>query len=139
MEPRGPLVNSEYYTGWLTHWAEREQTVRADDVVHNLRWMLSRGVNVNFYVFMGGTNFGFTAGANYGKTYDPQLTSYDYDAPLSEAGDPTAKYFAIRDAIAEVETSKTRQSFLHHGISKKKILSFLKNLFIFFYNVTAHG
>lgn len=106
VEPRGPLMNSEYYPGWLTHWNEKEQKVAAADVVRNLRWFLENRANFNFYVFMGGTNFGFTAGANFGKDYSPQLTSYDYDAPLSEAGDPTPKYLAIRQAIAEF-TGKT--------------------------------
>lgn len=59
--------------------------------------------SVNIYMFYGGTNFGFTAGANGGeKEFLPDITSYDYDAPLTEAGDPTAKYFAIRDTIAQV-------------------------------------
>lgn len=106
VEPRGPLVNSEYYTGWLTHWAEKEQTVATADVLRNLRWMLANNASFNFYVFMGGSNFGFTAGANFGSDFQPQLTSYDYDAPLTEAGDPTPKYFAIRDAIAE-KTGRT--------------------------------
>ncbi|KAK3907589.1 Beta-galactosidase, partial [Frankliniella fusca] len=101
VEPRGPLMNSEYYPGWLTHWNEKEQKVATADVVRNLRWFLENRANFNFYVFMGGTNFGFTAGANFGKDYSPQLTSYDYDAPLNEAGDPTPKYLAIRQAIAE--------------------------------------
>lgn len=60
----------------------------------------------NFYMFHGGTNFGFTSGANTNDTTDrlgylPQLTSYDYDAPLDEAGDPTEKYFLIKQALQE--------------------------------------
>ncbi|XP_034234390.1 beta-galactosidase isoform X2 [Thrips palmi] len=101
VEPHGPLVNSEYYTGWLTHWAEKEQTVASGDVLRGLRWMMDNNASFNFYVFMGGTNFGFTAGANFGKDYQPQLTSYDYDAPLSEAGDTTHKYHAIRGLILQ--------------------------------------
>ena len=102
VEPRGPLVNSEYYTGWLTHWAEAEQTVATPDVLRGLRWMLANNASFNFYVFMGGSNFGFMAGANYGKDFQPQITSYDYDAPLNEAGDLTPKYHAIRSLIGEV-------------------------------------
>lgn len=50
--------------------------------------MLDQNVNINFYMFFGGTNFGFTAGANDGGIgkYEPDLTSYDYDAPMDEAG-----------------------------------------------------
>lgn len=99
-QPRGPLVNSEFYPGWLTHWGETFQRIKTSAVTKTLREMLTVGASVNFYMFYGGTNFGFTNGANGGKgVYNPQLTSYDYDAPLTEAGDPTDKYFAIRDVI----------------------------------------
>ncbi|XP_070521041.1 beta-galactosidase [Cardiocondyla obscurior] len=99
-QPRGPLVNSEFYPGWLTHWGETFQRVKTEAVVKTLREMLALNASVNIYMFYGGTNFGFTSGANGGvDVYSPQLTSYDYDAPLTEAGDPTDKYFAIRDVI----------------------------------------
>ncbi|KAG5346790.1 BGAL galactosidase, partial [Acromyrmex charruanus] len=99
-QPRGPLVNSEFYPGWLTHWGEPFQRIKTEAVVKSLEEMLALGASVNFYMFYGGTNFGFTSGANGGAgVYSPQLTSYDYDAPLTEAGDPTPKYFAIRDVI----------------------------------------
>ncbi|XP_063821718.1 multifunctional protein r isoform X2 [Ostrinia nubilalis] len=99
--PEGPLMNSEYYPGWLTHWGEHIQQVDTQDVVRNLREMLSQHVNVNFYVFFGGSNFEYSAGANYGNSYTPDITSYDYDAPLTEAGDPTPKYYAIRDVLKQ--------------------------------------
>lgn len=99
-QPRGPLVNSEFYPGWLTHWGEVFQRVKTGAVIKTLKKMLDIGASVNFYMFYGGTNYGFTSGANGGAgVYHPQLTSYDYDAPLTEAGDPTIKYFAIRDVI----------------------------------------
>lgn len=65
--------------------------------------MLNQTASVNFYMFYGGTNFGFTAGANDGGPagYNADITSYDYDAPMDEAGDPTPKYMEIRDAIAK--------------------------------------
>ncbi|CAB3242114.1 unnamed protein product [Arctia plantaginis] len=95
----GPMMNSEYYTGWLTHWGERFQTTSADILVRTLETMLDYGANVNFYMFFGGSNFGYTSGANYDGTYLPDLTSYDYDSPLTEAGDPTPKFFMIRDKL----------------------------------------
>jgi beta-galactosidase len=98
-EPSGPLINSEFYTGWITHWGEIFQRVDTDAVVNTLVEMLERNASINFFMFYGGTNFGFSAGANYGNNYQPQLTSYDYDAPISEAGDPTSKYFAIREVV----------------------------------------
>lgn len=101
-QPRGPLVNSEFYPGWLTHWGETFQRVKTEAVTKTLREMLALGASVNIYMFYGGTNFGFTSGANGGVgAYSPQITSYDYDAPLTEAGDPTDKYFAIRDVIGQ--------------------------------------
>ncbi|KAI9525376.1 Beta-galactosidase [Dissostichus eleginoides] len=96
-EPHGPLVNSEYYTGWLDHWGSPHFVVSSAAVVKSLNEMLAMGANVNMYMFIGGTNFGYWNGAN--APYGPQPTSYDYDAPLSEAGDLTKKYFAIRDVI----------------------------------------
>ncbi|CAG4981214.1 unnamed protein product [Parnassius apollo] len=99
--PRGPLMNSEYYSGWLTHWNESLQQISGNDVVDTLRIMLNNNFNVNFYMFFGGSNFEFSAGANYENTYLPDITSYDYDAPLSEAGDPTEKYYLIRNLLSE--------------------------------------
>ncbi|EFN79021.1 Beta-galactosidase [Harpegnathos saltator] len=101
-QPKGPLVNSEFYPGWLTHWGESFQRVKTGVVVQTLKDMLDIGASVNIYMFFGGTNFGLTSGANGGyNEFKPQITSYDYDAPLSEAGDPTDKYFAIRNAIGQ--------------------------------------
>ncbi|CAG9096696.1 unnamed protein product [Plutella xylostella] len=97
--PVGPLMNSEFYPGWLTHWGEGFQRVATAPVVATLDDMLRTNASFNFYMFHGGTNFDFTAGANYGPTYQPDITSYDYDAPLTEAGDPTDKYYAIRSTI----------------------------------------
>ncbi|XP_065080927.1 beta-galactosidase-like [Ochlerotatus camptorhynchus] len=102
-QPKGPLVNAEFYPGWLTHWMEPMARVATEPVVSTLRKMLKQGASVNFYMFFGGTNFAFTAGANEGGPgrFNTDITSYDYDAPLDEAGDPTPKYFALRNVILE--------------------------------------
>jgi len=102
----GPPVNSEFYPGWLSHWQEPLSTVQPSDVVIGMKAMLALNASFNFYMFHGGTNFGFTSGANTNDSTDsvgylPQLTSYDYDAPLDEAGDPTAKYFSIKRTLKE--------------------------------------
>ncbi|RVE76192.1 hypothetical protein OJAV_G00006140 [Oryzias javanicus] len=97
VEPHGPLVNSEFYTGWLDHWGSRHSVVSTDLVAKSLNQQLAMGANVNMYMFIGGTNFGYWNGAN--SPYSAQPTSYDYDAPLTEAGDLTKKYFAIREVI----------------------------------------
>ncbi|XP_043920855.1 beta-galactosidase-like [Protopterus annectens] len=96
-EPKGPLINSELYTGWLDHWGEKHQVVATSVITRALDTVLGLGANVNMYMFIGGTNFGYWNGAN--TPYAAQPTSYDYDAPLSEAGDLTVKYFAIREVI----------------------------------------
>ncbi|XP_053682883.1 beta-galactosidase-like [Sabethes cyaneus] len=102
-QPKGPLVNAEFYPGWLTHWMEPMARVPVGPVANTLRAMLSSGANVNFYMFFGGTNFAFTAGANDGGPgkFQADITSYDYDAPLDEAGDPTTKYYALKSVIQE--------------------------------------
>ena len=97
----GPYMVAEFYPGWLTHWAEPFPTTPTNSFLPSYDSLLARGVSVNLYMFHGGTNFGFTSGANYTKKnpIEPSMTSYDYDAPLSEAGWPTPKYYALRDVI----------------------------------------
>ncbi|XP_036955766.1 beta-galactosidase-like [Acanthopagrus latus] len=96
-EPHGPLVNSELYTGWLDHWGLPHFVLSSAIVAKALDKVLATGANVNMYMFIGGTTFGYWNGAN--DPYSPQPTSYDFDAPLTEAGDLTEKYFAIREVI----------------------------------------
>lgn len=98
--PEGPFFVPEFYPGWLDHWGEPHAHVDAAKSAEELDWILSHGISVNLYMFHGGTNFGFTNGANYGGSYQPQPTSYDYDAPLDEAGRATPKYLAYRSVIA---------------------------------------
>ncbi|XP_076018076.1 beta-galactosidase-1-like protein [Genypterus blacodes] len=100
-EPRGPLVNSEFYTGWLDHWGDWHAAVNTQNVTRMLGHMLAIGANVNMYMFEGGTNFGYWNGADHDNGFRSVVTSYDYDAPLSEAGDPTEKLLAIRDVIKQ--------------------------------------
>lgn len=96
-----PVFCSELYPGWLTHWGEPWARVKTEDLLKSVAWLLGNGKSFNLYVFHGGTNFGFWAGANYGDAYLPDVTSYDYDAPLDEAGRTTPKYFALRDLLAK--------------------------------------
>ncbi len=95
-EPNVPVFCSEYYSGGLTHWGEKWTTVGIPKILKDLHWLMNNKKSFNIYVVDGGTNFGWTAGANMGKTYEPAITSYDYDAPINEMGQPTQKYFAIR-------------------------------------------
>jgi len=94
-----PRMCGEYWVGWFDHWGERHHTTPPDRAAAGLEWMLSRGISVNLYMVHGGTSFGFLGGANYGREYQPDISSYDYDSPLDEAGRPTAKFQAIREVM----------------------------------------
>lgn len=100
-QPSGPLMCSEFWVGWFDHWGAHHHTTTVDQSAHELDVLLGRGASVNIYMFHGGTNFGLTNGANDKGVYQPIVTSYDYDAPLDEAGNPTPKYWAFRDVIAK--------------------------------------
>lgn len=98
--PKGPLMCGEYWCGWFDHWGRARQG--SDDpsaAVEDLRWMLENDASFNLYMLHGGTNFGFTAGANFYDSYGATVTSYDYRALVDEAGRPTRKYFAVRELI----------------------------------------
>jgi len=100
--PGAPVLNSEYWTGWFDHWGEHHHFIDAQQQAREIDWMLSRGYSINLYMFHGGTSFGFMSGANWDhKNYQPDVTSYDYDAPVSESGALTKKFFAFRDVIAK--------------------------------------
>lgn len=100
-QPTGPLMCSEFWDGWFDWWGGVHHTTDVDAAASDLDALLAAGASVNIYMFHGGTNFGLTNGANHKGRYLPIVTSYDYDAPLDEAGDPTAKFFAFRDVIAK--------------------------------------
>jgi beta-galactosidase len=102
LRPDGPRMSGEYWDGWFDHWGDKHHVTDGDKEAAELRWMLQQGYSVSMYMFEGGTSFGWMNGANSnGSNYQPDTTSYDYDAPLAENGDPRAKYFAFRKAIEE--------------------------------------
>ncbi|WP_426588173.1 glycoside hydrolase family 35 protein [Mucilaginibacter sp. R-33] len=98
---KGPYMVAEYYPGWLDHWGEKFEKVSETSVIKDLEKYLKDTVSFNIYMAHGGTNFGFTSGANYDKEHQiqPDITSYDYDAPISEAGWVTPKFTAIRNMM----------------------------------------
>ncbi len=100
LRPGFPKMCAEYWDGWFDTWHEPHHRRIPDDVPQQLDGIISSGGNVNFYMFCGGTNFGFHNGANIidGKIC-PQTTSYDYDAMLTEEGDLTERYFRCREVI----------------------------------------
>ena len=100
-QPAGPLMCGEFWAGWFEHWGEERHARTAEDAARELDVLLGTGGSVNVYMFHGGTNFGFMNGANHPGTYQPTVTSYDFGAALSEAGDPTDMYLAFRDVVAK--------------------------------------
>ncbi|MGC1548080.1 MAG: beta-galactosidase family protein [Rhodanobacter sp.] len=101
-QPGGPFMAGEYWVGWFDHWGAPHHVADPKLVADELAWMLKQGYSVNFYMFHGGTSFGWMNGANWDDdSYQPDVTSYDYDSPLDESGRPTPKYYAMRQVIAE--------------------------------------
>jgi beta-galactosidase len=100
MNPGVPVFSSETYPGWLTHWGEKWAKPDTAELLKEVKFLMENKKSFNFYVIHGGTNFGYTAGANSGgKGYEPDITSYDYDAPVNEQGGVTPKYMALRKLI----------------------------------------
>ncbi len=100
MNPGVPVFSSETYPGWLTHWGEKWAKPDSAKLLKDVKFLMDNKKSFNLYVIHGGTNFGFTAGANSGgKGYEPDITSYDYDAPINEQGGSTPKYLALRKLI----------------------------------------
>jgi beta-galactosidase len=98
--PDVPAFSSESYPGWLTHWGEKWARPDPAGIVREVKYLLDKKRSFNLYVIHGGTNFGYFAGANSGgKGYEPDLTSYDYDAPINEQGNATPKYMELRKLI----------------------------------------
>ncbi|MCH5191800.1 MAG: beta-galactosidase [Oscillospiraceae bacterium] len=102
-ENDGPNMCGEFWCGWFDAWRGEHHTRNADEIVNEVKDFLDTDANFNFYMFHGGTNFGFTAGANHspGKCYEPDVTSYDYCALLNEWGDYTPAYHAVRKLLHE--------------------------------------
>lgn len=96
-----PKMCMEFWCGWFDHWGEKHHTRKPDDMLKEIKEFLSQGASFNMYMFHGGTNFGFSAGANHEKGYQPTVTSYDYCAPLTEWGDYTEAYHKIRKLLCE--------------------------------------
>ncbi|UOQ72946.1 glycoside hydrolase family 35 protein [Hymenobacter cellulosilyticus] len=99
---QGPYFIAEWYPAWFDWWGTPHHTVPAATYAARLDSVLAAGISINMYMFHGGTTRSFLNGANYkgpGKPYEPQISSYDYDAPLDEAGNATAKFRLFRQVI----------------------------------------
>ena len=102
--PETPLMCSEFWSGWFDHWGRRHETRDAETMVAGIRDMLDRGISFSLYMAHGGTTFGHWGGANC-PPYSAMCSSYDYDAPISEAGWATPKYYKLRDLLMQYADS----------------------------------
>lgn len=98
---KGPFYIAEWYPAWFDWWGTKHHTVPAEQYAGHLDSVLAAGISINMYMFHGGTTRAFMNGANYkdDTPYEPQVSSYDYDAPLDEAGNATPKFMAFREVI----------------------------------------
>jgi beta-galactosidase len=104
-QPGKPLLVTEYWPGWFDYWGHPHQSRPLQAQIEDIDYILNRGAGINLYMFHGGTSFGFMSGANLNNgNYLPQVTSYDYGAPLDEAGHPTEKFLAFRKIFAKYAT-----------------------------------
>jgi len=110
LRPLQRPICGEYWAGWFDHWGEPHQQRDDAQQIRDVQWMAQTDCSFNVYMLCGGTNFGFTNGANASERepYAPVTTSYDYSAAIDEAGRPRQKYYAFRDAIAAARKTAPR-------------------------------
>lgn len=97
--PGEPKMCMELWHGWFDHWGEQHHTRDPGEAAAVLEEILAAGGSVNLYMAHGGTSFGLWSGANLEAGHQPTVTSYDYDAPVGEAGEITEKFHAFRTVI----------------------------------------
>lgn len=98
LRPESPKMCSEYWSGWFDGWGRAHETRDASAMVSGLKTMLDNGISFSLYMAHGGTSFGHWAGSN-SPGYQPDCTSYDYDAPINEQGAATPKFFELRQML----------------------------------------
>ncbi len=105
LRPDAPKMCSEFWSGWFDKWGARHETRPAKDMVEGMDEMLSKGISFSLYMTHGGTSFGHWAGAN-SPGFAPDVTSYDYDAPINEYGHTTPKFFELRNMMQKYSDKK---------------------------------
>lgn len=100
LRPESPLMCSEFWSGWFDKWGGKHETRSAEKMIEGIDEMLSKGISFSLYMTHGGTNWGHWAGAN-SPGFAPDVTSYDYDAPISESGQTTEKYWKLRKTLTK--------------------------------------
>lgn len=101
LQPDKPLMCGEHWCGWFEQWGGEHQTETAEKLGEAVDGFFRENASFNLYMFHGGTNFGFTSGANYYDRFCPTVTSYDYSAPLTENGAYTDKFFVLREKMSK--------------------------------------
>lgn len=96
--PTAPLMCSEYWSGWFDHWGKPHETRSVQSFIGSMKDMMDRKISLSLYMAHGGTSFGQWGGAN-SPAYSCMVTSYDYNAPIDEAGNTTEKFFAVRNLL----------------------------------------
>ncbi|KAJ8920356.1 hypothetical protein NQ315_005220 [Exocentrus adspersus] len=125
LQPGKPVMAMEFWGGWFDHWSEDHHTRSDDDFYSTYEKILKYPASVNLYMFHGGTSYGFMNGANLANSavdnsgYQPDTTSYDYDAPLSENGDYTMKYVMVKELLKKYNPIQTRLPQTPHLIPKR--------------------
>ena len=105
LRPDAPKMCSEFWSGWFDKWGARHETRPAKDMVDGMDEMLSKGISFSLYMTHGGTSFGHWAGAN-SPGFAPDVTSYDYDAPINEYGLATPKFWELRKMMEKYNNGK---------------------------------
>ncbi len=105
LRPDAPKMCSEFWSGWFDKWGANHETRPAEEMVDGMDEMLSKGISFSLYMTHGGTSFGHWAGAN-SPGFAPDVTSYDYDAPINEYGQPTEKFFKLRAMMQKFSAQK---------------------------------
>jgi len=105
LRPNAPKMCSEFWSGWFDKWGARHETRPAKDMVDGMDEMLSKGISFSLYMTHGGTSFGHWAGAN-SPGFAPDVTSYDYDAPINEYGQVTPKFWELRKMMQKYSDKK---------------------------------
>ncbi|MFN8265647.1 MAG: beta-galactosidase [Chitinophagaceae bacterium] len=100
IQKTGPLMCAEFYPGWFDSWGRKHHTGNSSRIITDLKWMLDHKASFSIYMAHGGTTFGTYSGAN-APPYSPQTSSYDYDAPIDEAGNATEKFYLIRELMRQ--------------------------------------
>ena len=105
LRPETPLMCSEFWSGWFDKWGARHETRPAKAMVEGINEMLSKNISFSLYMTHGGTSFGHWAGAN-SPGFAPDVTSYDYDAPINEYGHTTPKFWELRKTMQKYNGGK---------------------------------